>query len=849
MILYSRCHTTTRSGPGNLVFYSSQTAAITDVYYFSSTAKAGATMSRFSHTYHLSVSFVILFFIAMSLAMTTKPVQAIATAQLTPTEIYAVSNTLLSISFTSPSLPYGSLVSYTREDSDTTETDENGNIWLIRSGRRIGTIVGSHGQHIFNLGEVSPQLPQATILDKKNGYFISSNEDAAYLSKTKVQKVGRKSVPKDSVWNSAGLQVQIQHTIYLRLSLPLQAGDQYEVTLPGQLNQPPIIFRYQPETQLSRAIHLSQLGFRPDSPIKQAFLSLWAGSLGAITFIPGTPFYLIEDSSGEKVFQGEVELKKSKSKLDEDGFGRNYNGTDVYLLNFSSFILPGTYHLLVEGVGCSPSFDISTLIWQRPLNLALRAFYHQRSGITLSPPYTTYQRPRPLHPDDGQLVMTSEARLMDTGNGFIEGLDNFSLLTQLATDKPLSNGWGGYHDAGDWDRRIQHLVVSRNLFELFFSFPEYFSNLDLNIPESSNTLPDIIDEALWSLDFFCRLQEADGSVRGGIEATGHPYFGEPSWLERHKLLAYRPGIWSTYLFAATAAKAARALSLSKPDLAGKYRDRAILAMERAEELLGEDQNQPYQINDARNLAAIELFKLTLDPLWHQVFNDTTYLNISDTPLFVYQHHDQAEAAWSYLQTSAQLTSPEIRANCKNAIIASAELLVDSQKNTGFSWLKYPWRPPVSGAFTVPFTRDVIWAWLLTDNPRYLAAVELALQFTHGANPLNLSYTTGVGTISVLHPNHPDARISQQPTPPGITVLGPLDLSLIGDAKDELIQSYGNYCYPDIRQWPALETYLDVFWYPLMTEFSIETMATQVYTFGFLAAYPTFTHFPATSSSP
>jgi hypothetical protein len=52
------------------------------------------------------------------------------------------------------------------------------------------------------------------------------------------------------------------------------------------------------------------------------------------------------------------------------------------------------------------------LSWSPP-----RGFYHQRSGIALGEPYTTFKRQRPFHPDDGLKVYASKAPLMDTGNG------------------------------------------------------------------------------------------------------------------------------------------------------------------------------------------------------------------------------------------------------------------------------------------------------------------------------------------------------------------------------------------------------------------------------------------------
>lgn len=791
----------------------------------------------------------ILCFALILFAAIPQPSSALTSVTQTPSEVFPVSSSLISISLTSPALTSGTMIPFTRKTTDSLETDDNGNVWLSENGKRIGAVVGPRQEHLFRFPVNSVTLPALTSLDKARSYTIIPEDGQKSGKPVPVKEIGRKSRPIDSVWGRTGLQMQVEHTLYLRLSSPLQTGTTYRLTLPLELNTSPVTFTYQPENMVSKAIHVNQLGFRSDAGIKQSFLSLWAGSLGPIDFAAGTPFHLVDEASGKKVFSAAIVLKKSLAEQDEDAFAKNYSGTNIYLLDFSSFSASGTFHILVDGVGRSQSFEIKDRIWRHPLYQALRAFYHQRSGIALTAPSTTFQRPRSLHPDDGTRIMTSNARLMDTGNGFIEGRDNFSELVRQATDTPFANGWGGYHDAGDWDRRIQHLLVTRNLLDLYSHFPEFFSTLNLNIPESSNNLPDSIDEALWPLDFFCRMQEADGSVRGGIEATGHPFFGETSWLERHQLLAYRPGIWSTYLFAATAAQAARTLSQIAPERAEEYRRRALSAMQKGEELLALDPRHPFQVNDARNLAAIELFKLTNNPAWHRIFLETTALTKPGTTLFHDEQHDQAEAAWSYLQAPAEFTKPEIRNNCRNALLSSAESLVAAQAKAGFGWLKTPHRPPFAGAFTIPFTRDVIRAWLLTGNPQYPAAIELSMQSTLGANPLNISYTTGLGSAPVNHPYHPDALFSGQEAPAGFTVLGPLDLSFLGDRGSKLVESYKSFCYPDIFKWPVMETYLDIFWLPLMTEFSIETMAVQVYTWGFLAAYPTRRNIPEMSGTP
>ena len=176
------------------------------------------------------------------------------------------------------------------------------------------------------------------------------------------------------------------------------------------------------------------------------------------------------------------------------------------------------------------------------LRTSARRFYHQRSGIELAVPYTDFRRPRPFHPDDGIKVYTSTTRLMDTRNGLSRtDPSNFRNLVAGKTDKLLTGVWGGYMDAGDWDRRIQHLISSLYLLDLAEQFPSYFKSLSLGIPESDNPLPDVVDEALFNLDFYRRTQTPEGGIRGGIESDEHPNFGETSWQESLTVLAYEPG--------------------------------------------------------------------------------------------------------------------------------------------------------------------------------------------------------------------------------------------------------------------------------------------------------------------
>ena len=102
---------------------------------------------------------------------------------------------------------------------------------------------------------------------------------------------------------------------------------------------------------------------------------------------------------------------------------------------------------------------------------------------------------------------------------------------------------------------LREVPVSRRHLELLQLYPNYFAETNLNLPESDNSIPDIIDEALFNIDCYRRLQTVEGGIRGGIEAAEHPKQGETSWLESLKVMAYAPGPWSSYLYANVAARA------------------------------------------------------------------------------------------------------------------------------------------------------------------------------------------------------------------------------------------------------------------------------------------------------
>ncbi|MFC1715504.1 glycoside hydrolase family 9 protein [Candidatus Poribacteria bacterium] len=744
---------------------------------------------------------------------------------------------ILSITLRDGRVERGGQIPYDPQQEDKIE-NHNHHRWVKRDGKAIGTLAGIEGDVLYELDRLVGERLDTAWADQPGSYQIISTDDSAYVTGTPPTAVHRKSratgVAVTAPWR---YEYPAEHTLYLELSKPLTVGKQYTVKFSNS-HLADQSFIYDPAELRSEAVHVTHLGFRPDDPAKVAFLSCWMGSGGGLAYDTKMTFHVLENESGRSVFDGEVILSKAANDMTEDAYKRNYNGTDVYEMDFSPVQQPGIYRISIDGIGCSYPFEIGQDVWRNAFTVSARGFYHQRSGIALGPPYTSFKRPRSFHPDDGVKVYASTTALMDTGNGLAREDSNFGNLIKGKADQIVPDAWGGYMDAGDWDRRIQHLNVSRLLLELAELFPEYFNSLPLNIPESDDGLPDIVSEALFNLDFYRRMQTPEGGIRGGIESVEHPRRGEGSWQESLTVLAYAPGVWSSHVYAGVAARAAYWLESSHPELADIYRRSALNAMRWAEsELPGrKDKNDPHAVNDARNLAAAELFRLTGDAEWHNLFLATTAFKDSEATLYKWRSHEQRDAAWVYLRTGNPDVDQQIRENCLNALRREADERVASCRNTGFRWAKDPWRPVGWGVLGAPDGISLVRAHVVTGEEKYLRAVVLACQTGAGANPVNICYTTGLGRNSPQNPLHLDSRVTNQPPPPGLTVFGPGNMQRNKDYW--LHKSLNQICHPPVEEWPTLEAYWDVFWYVLICEFTVQqTMAPNAYVWGYLAARP------------
>jgi hypothetical protein len=350
----------------------------------------------------------------------------------------------------------------------------------------------------------------ATVGDASR-YVIMSVDDADFKDVVAPSTVHHRHFPESAPY-AGGMKdpfkIEVTYRIFLELpeGSSLKEGKKYSVSVDESVGiQGPFQFTFHKDKP-NEAIHVNQVAYLADGP-KIAYMSAWTGQ-GSIDFGSAPGFQLIDEVSGEVVFNGEI-------KLDVTADQEKWSGSNVYSLDFSSFNGEGRYHVYVPTVGSSFPFGITAGAFHDIGYTVIRGLTLHRDGDhgLDSPSITNWHRP-PAHLDDA--IVESTGKRVDLV--------------------------GGHMDAGDRGKYFHNVAdVSAAMLSAMALFPDQIELLgeSLQIPESGNGIPDFIDETVYELDFlrkavmntpkdgtlpfFLRPQKQDGG--GGYE-MGHPPEGK-----------------------------------------------------------------------------------------------------------------------------------------------------------------------------------------------------------------------------------------------------------------------------------------------------------------------------------
>ncbi|MBN2534881.1 MAG: glycoside hydrolase family 9 protein [Spirochaetales bacterium] len=485
-----------------------------------------------------------------------------------------------------------------------------------------------------------------------------------------------------------------------------------------------------------KRIKVNQIGYHPKE--KKVFIMNTDG----ITLASRT-FEVVNKQDNKVVFTGTI----SDSKFD------NPTHENLAYGDFSAVKSTGTFFIRMAGIDDSYPFEIMNNVFSDIFYTTMRSYYLQRCGIKVDDKKSGLSY-GPCHLDDG----------------YIKG-----------TDKKL-NVTHGWHDAGDYGKYMPTAGVTvAQLLLLYEKFPERFSDYSLDIPESGNKLPDIIDEIKVELDWMLLMQSPNGGVYHKVNTEKFPGTVMPE-KDTKKRLIYEVGTNDTGIFCGAMALAARVFQSIDPAYAERLQQAAIKAGDFLIKNPGKihtpsnDFTGAYLSSDSDDeqyWAFAELFRLT---------GETKYLDLT---------HNFLKKSWMptvgwentltlgmYALIKSGKLPQKLKEKLLMIIFLEAERIVTKITLNGYGaalyFSEYSW---ASNKTACAYGLNLLLAYDFFYEKEYLTAARKQIDYIFGVNTLSKSFLTGMGDDPVKYPHH-RITMASKIIVPGLLMGGPND-----DAQD------------------------------------------------------------------
>ncbi len=613
-------------------------------------------------------------------------------------------------------------------------------------------------------------LPANAELSLKEIRTASNDVLVAYF-KSNVIQVDEVNTVAVSAWKLNGQPVMAinkfvteadacDHHIYLQVP-PLVSGTSYTLQTPHGDKT----FMFDDTQIFCESIKTNQNAYCGLSKVRYANFAIWLGDGGSKPISGDLPMYtVLRLSTGETVAQGK--LRQLGQEADAS------SGDFVYRIDLSAVPEGGPYKIAVKGYGCSYLFGVGGDFSRRLAYVEFRSLYHQRCGCPIVEPYASNIKTKPCHTtiyDTNAPI--GEARLRVQGN------------------EPNFTAYGGYHDAGDADRRTYHMDVPATLLTTYEAFPGCFTDDQFNIPDKfdarynilgkGNKIPDIIDEAEWGTMFWEYMQNAAGAIHWGTETIQYSPFttyDKETKLFGTEVLDTRSAGFAAGMFM----HLARVIKPYKPQRSAELQKHADMAFKAAGD----------QIRPTHKLYyAVQKYLLTGDESTHRMVKDLaagagayadTFNGAPES--FAGTRGGRGRDGWlasfffSYVIEKTRPTDPNVVARFKAVIQATAD------KEIGYlNANAYPVGTPMnlswwgSNVAQGQYAYPCLLQWALTKEQKYLDAASQLMDYAQGLNPIGKCYVCGIGFNRVHNPHDRESAYTREMgwgPRPGILVFGP-----------------------------------------------------------------------------
>ncbi|MCC5941170.1 MAG: glycoside hydrolase family 9 protein [Balneolaceae bacterium] len=501
-----------------------------------------------------------------------------------------------------------------------------------------------------------------------------------------------------------------------------------------------------PEDQF---IAVNLVGYEADSP-KQSF----------VINTESTDFKIVRLHNSEVVLSGRVEELAEADSI---------SGDRLAIIDFSGLNTPGEYVIKTSGEPdlISHPFKIEENVYHDALIAMVKSYYYHRCGTAVGD--KTEWSYNVCHLDDAPFFRDPE------------------------TSKRVTGGW---HDAGDYNKFSGNTALSAGLLLYAYDLdPAAFTDHQLDIPESGNGIPDILDEVSWALKWLLKMQRDDGAVYHKV--SQEKWIGE-FLPDQDPSIRYIFDVSSaaTASFAAATALGARHLEEFNPSFSLELYSAAQKAWDFLENnpgnepeggfknppgVTGGEYGDPSDL-DERLWASAELFNLTDSEVYLDFFiQNYNRLSLSNIPPISWRDAESL-ALRAFLSSNIPDRYSNEREVIKTHIINHADSILEVQKANNYKNLlqkdQYYWG---SNSVGLAYAFDLIHAFEISGELEYRLAALDQLHFILGRNPLNLSMVTGVGSVSVKNPYHQLSEMGGFSAPvPGMLVGGPNNHLLLND---------------------------------------------------------------------
>jgi endoglucanase len=462
-------------------------------------------------------------------------------------------------------------------------------------------------------------------------------------------------------------------------------------------------------------------------------------------------------SDNVTVFKGTL----GPANLDAD------TGDSVQLADFTALHEAGTYYLDVPQVGKSWTFSIRPDVFVRPYYLAMRAFYGQRCGTAVD--------------------LGSEFPGYTHAACHLKGEFHSSSGKQGERDNV-----GGWHDAGDYGRyMVNSGITTGTLLWTWEIYGPKLKSIKLNIPESGNGTPDILNEARWNLEWMLKMQDDDGGVWHKQTSERFPGFIMPE--DDHTVSEVigtgQAPYKSTCATADLAAVGAIAARVYQP-FDAKFAARTLEAARKAWLWTEQNPNVTFRnppgvgtgeysdnnCSDERLWAAAELWRTTGEAAYNDYFvkHYPDFRAALDTLTPEGWREVAPMGLWTYALSARTGKDTEVAADIRKRTEAAARAIVEHTRKNPYrvSLLTkdYVWG---SNGVVANYGMELLVANALSPDPSFVETAQDNLHYLLGRNTFSLSWVTQVGANPYHHPHHRPSGAGKTAEPwPGLLSGGP-----------------------------------------------------------------------------